>query len=163
LATPYIDDLKLFAAVVDAGGFRPPAQHLGLPVLAFSASAPIDKLPLPRAVYAATLAHIVTLSQTLHEELKSQGVRVQALCPGIVATEFHERQGFDLSAVPRMSAEDVVTASLRGLALGEVLCAPGVEKSELLDALFEASLAAFHAQAPTLAQRYRIASISKME
>jgi len=31
LATPYIDDLKLFAAVVEAGGFRPAAQHLGLP------------------------------------------------------------------------------------------------------------------------------------
>jgi len=31
MATPYIDDLKLFAAVVDAGGFRPAAQRLGLP------------------------------------------------------------------------------------------------------------------------------------
>jgi len=31
LVTPYIDDLKLFAAVVDAGGFRPAAQHFGLP------------------------------------------------------------------------------------------------------------------------------------
>lgn len=31
LARPYIDDLKLFAAVVEAGGFRPAAQRLGLP------------------------------------------------------------------------------------------------------------------------------------
>ena len=46
----------------------------------------------------------------------------------MVATEFHERHGLDLSAVPRMSAGDVVTASLRGLELGEVVCAAqGVE------------------------------------
>ena len=124
-------------------------------MLAFSGPAPIEKLPVRRAVYTGTLAHIVALSQVLREELKSQGVRVQALCPGVVATEFHERQGLDLSAVPRMSADDVVTASLRGLALGEVVCAPGVERSDLLDALFKADLAAFAAQAPQLAERYR--------
>jgi uncharacterized protein len=83
-------------------------------MLAFSGPAPIEKLPLRRAVYTGTLAHIVALSQALHEELKSQGLRIQALCPGVVATEFHERQGLNLSAVPRMSAEDVVIASLRG-------------------------------------------------
>jgi short-subunit dehydrogenase len=124
-------------------------------MLAFSGPAPIDKLPLRRAIYTGTLAHIVALSQALHEELKSQGLRVQVLCPGVVATEFHERQGFDLSAVPRMSAEDVVTASLRGLDLGEVVCAPGVERSGLLDAVFSADLAAFAAQSPQLAARYR--------
>jgi uncharacterized protein len=124
-------------------------------MLAFSGPAPIAQLPLRRAVYTGTLAHIVALSQSLHEELKSQGLRVQVLCPGVVATEFHERQGLDISAMPRMSADDVVTASLRGLEIGEVLCAPGVEKSDLLDAVFKADLAAFAAQAPQLATRYR--------
>jgi len=52
----------------------------------------------------------------------------------------------------------VVTASLRGLAVGEVLCAPGVERSDLLDAVFKAGLAAFGAQAPQLASRYRTVS-----
>jgi uncharacterized protein len=124
-------------------------------MLAFSGPAPIEKLPLRRAVYTGTLAYIVAFSQALHEELKSHGVQIQALCPGVVATEFHERQGLDLSAVPRMSADDVVTASLRGLSLGEVVCAPGVERADLLDAVFEADLAAFGAQAPQLAERYR--------
>lgn len=123
-------------------------------MLAFGGAAPLGKA-LGRAVYVGTLAHIVALSQALHEELKPHGLRIQALCPGIVATEFHERQGMDLSAVPRMSAEDVVTASLQGLALGEVVCAPGVERSDLLDELFQADLAAFGAQAPQLAKRYR--------
>jgi short-subunit dehydrogenase len=124
-------------------------------MLAFSGPAPIAKQSLGRAVYTGTLAHIVALSQALHEELKSQGLRVQVLCPGVVATEFHERQGLDLSAVTRMSADDVVTASLRGLDLGEVVCAPGVERADLLDAVFTADLAAFAAQSPQLAARYR--------
>jgi len=124
-------------------------------MLAFSGPASFETLPLRRAVYTATLAHIVALSQTLHEELKPQGLQVQALCPGVVATEFHTRQGLDLSAVPRMSADEVVTASLRSLALGEVVCAPGVERADLLGAVFEAGLAAFGAQSPQLASRYR--------
>jgi short-subunit dehydrogenase len=124
-------------------------------MLAFSGPVPIETLPLRRAVYTGTLAYIVAFSQALNEEVKSRGVRVQALCPGVVATEFHERQGLDLSAVPRMSADDVVTASLQGLALGEVVCAPGVERRDLLDAVFDADLAAFAAQVPQLAARYR--------
>ena len=120
-------------------------------MLAFGGPAPAQG----RAVYTATLAHLVALSQQLHQELSAQGLKIQALCPGIVATEFHERQGLDLSALPRMSADDVVTASLRGLTLGEVICAPGVERSELLDAVFGAELAALAAQSPQLAERYR--------
>ncbi len=119
-------------------------------MLAFSGQAPAQG----RATYVATLAHLVALSQALHQELHVQGLRIQVLCPGIVATEFHERQGFDLSALPRMSAEDVVTASLRGLELGEVVCAPGVERTELLGAVVTASLAAFGAQSAQLAERY---------
>lgn len=124
-------------------------------MLAFSGPASLEQLPLRRAVYTGTLAHLVALSQALHEELKSHGLRVQVLCPGVVATEFHERQGLDLSAVPRMSADDVVTASLRSLQLGEVVCAPGVENRELLAGVFTADLAAFRAQVPQLAERYR--------
>ena len=54
-----------------------------------------------------------------------------------------------------MSAEDVVTASLRGLELGEVVCAPGVEEHGLLEAVSRADLEAFGAQSPRLAERYR--------
>lgn len=124
-------------------------------MLAFAAAAPLGKAP-GRAIYVATLAHLVALSQALNEECSAAGLRFQALCPGIVATEFHERQGMDLSAIPRMSADDVVTASLRGLALGEVICAPGVERVDLLEAAVAANLSAFGAQSPDLARRYRI-------
>ncbi|MGL9724478.1 SDR family NAD(P)-dependent oxidoreductase [Sodalis sp. (in: enterobacteria)] len=123
-------------------------------MLAFGATAPLGQAP-GRAIYVAALAHLVSMSLALHEELGSAGLRVQALCPGIVATEFHERQGMDLSALARMSADDVVIASLRALDLGEVLCAPGVENATLLADVCKANLAAFGAQSPQLAARYR--------
>jgi len=124
-------------------------------MIAFSGPAPASLMPR-RAVYAGTLANIVAMSQTLSAELEGTGVTVQVVCPGVVATEFHTVQGMDLSAVPRMSAQDVVTASLRGLELGEVVAAPGVDDYTLLDTVFKADLAAFGAQSPQLAQRYQI-------
>ena len=123
-------------------------------MIAFSGPAAHSQMPR-RAVYAGALAYLVTMSQTLSAELEGTGVTVQVVCPGVVATEFHERQGMDLSAVPRMSADDVVSASLRGLQLGETVCTPGVENESLLDAVFQADLAAFGAQSPELAGRYR--------
>ena len=123
-------------------------------MIAFSGPAPTSQMPR-RAIYAGTLAHTVTMSQTLHAELEGTGVTVHVVCPGVVATEFHEVQGMDLSAVPRMSADDVVVAALAGIRLGEVVSAPGVEDYSLLEAVFGAGLAVFAAQSPQLASRYR--------
>jgi short-subunit dehydrogenase len=123
-------------------------------MIAFSGPAPSSQMPR-RAVYCGTLAHTVAMSQTLSAELEGTGVRVLVVCPGVVATEFHTRQGMDLSAVPRMTADDVVTGALRGLELGEVVAAPGVDEYGLLQAVFDADLAAFAAQSPELAARYR--------
>jgi uncharacterized protein len=123
-------------------------------MLGFGGPAPLPPMR-GRAIYTATLAHLIAFTQALHEELSPGGLTVQVCCPGVVATEFHTRQGMDMSAVPRMSAQDVVTASLRGLELGEVVCAPGVEDTSLLDAVLAADLAAFAGQSPQLASRYR--------
>ncbi|RII13840.1 putative oxidoreductase [Streptomyces sp. YIM 130001] len=120
-------------------------------------SGPADPSVMPRrAVYAGTLAHLVAMTQTLSAELQGTGVRAHVVCPGVVATEFHSSQGLDLSAVPRMSPEDVVSGALRGLELGETVSAPGVEDRRLLDDVFAADLAAFAGQSPELAARYRV-------
>lgn len=124
-------------------------------MIAFSGPAPAAPPQGQRAVYAGTLAHAVAMSQTLHAELEGTGVNVHVVCPGIVATEFHEVQGMDLSALARMSAQDVVTAALAGIERGEVVSAPGVEDYTLLQAVFGADLAAFHGQSAQLASRYR--------
>ncbi len=123
-------------------------------MIAFSGPAPSSVMPR-RAVYGGTLANSVAFSQLLHAELEGTGVKVHVVCPGVVATEFHTSQGMDLSAVPRMSAEDLVTGALRGLEIGEVVSAPGVEEYALLQNIFDADLAAFGAQSPQLASRYR--------
>jgi short-subunit dehydrogenase len=48
--------------------------------------------PFPTlAVYAATKAFVVSLSESLDFELKSRGIRVLVSCPGMVATDFQNR------------------------------------------------------------------------
>lgn len=93
-----------------------------------------------------------SFSQTLSAELEGTGVRVHVVCPGVVAIEPHTRQGMDLSAVPQMTAEDFVIGALRGLELGEVLSAPGVEDYDLLTTVFQSDLATFAGQSPRLAR-----------
>ncbi|MEW2573461.1 SDR family NAD(P)-dependent oxidoreductase [Streptomyces sp. NPDC047070] len=118
-------------------------------------SGPADSSVMPRrAVYAGTLAYLVAMTQTLAAEVEGSGVTVGVVCPGVVATEFHSSQGLDMSAVPRMSADDLVTGALRGLELGEIVSAPGVEDHQLLQDVFTADLAAFSGQSPALATRY---------
>lgn len=96
-------------------------------------SAAIDNPQLPqRVVYTATKAFLFTLIRLLAAELQGTGVRVQVVCPGVVRTEFHSRQGIDMSHRPRLEPEQVVQASLQGLNLGEVVCAPSLEEAERL-------------------------------
>ena len=54
------------------------------------------------AVYHATKAYVLSFSEALHEELKADGVRVMALCPGPVPTEFFARAGMPASYIPAM-------------------------------------------------------------
>jgi short-subunit dehydrogenase len=94
-------------------------------LLAFSGAARLPFLP-QRAVYAATKAFLVTFTEILAAELAGSGVRVQVVCPGVVRSEFHTRQGMDLSQVPRMEPEQIVTASLSDLARGVVVSVPAM-------------------------------------
>jgi short-subunit dehydrogenase len=102
--------------------------------LAFSG--PVTSPSMPRrATYAATKAYINTFTQILNDELKDTGVKVQALCPAVVITEFHKVQGIDPTHMPPeiiMQAEDLVDASLKGLELGEVICIPSLDDPTLL-------------------------------
>ena len=107
--------------------------------LAFSAGLDAPQLP-KRATYAATKAYINTFTEILQNELKGTGVRVQALCPGIVRTEFHERMGIDPARLPAamvMGPDEIVQASLTGLQMGEVICIPALDDPGLLDSVKE--------------------------
>jgi len=89
-------------------------------LLAFSGAVEIPFLP-KRVVYAATKSFLVTFSQALAAEVGDRGIQVQVVCPGVVRSEFHSRQGMDMSAVPRMEPGDVVEASLADLADGALV------------------------------------------
>jgi short-subunit dehydrogenase len=107
-------------------------------LLAFSGSWEKDYLP-KRAVYAATKSFLTTFTQIIAAELRDTGVRAQVVCPGLVRSEFHTRQGVDMSAVPRMEPESVVQASLSDLARGVVVSIPGAEDASALREIDAAS------------------------
>ena len=67
-------------------------------------------------------------------------VQVQVVCPGTVRSEFHSRQGMDMSAVTRMEAGHVAQASLADLADGVLVSVPGLSDTEPLARLEAASL-----------------------
>jgi short-subunit dehydrogenase len=109
-------------------------------LLAFSGGWDKEYLP-KRAVYAASKAFLVTFTQILAGELRGTGVRAQVVCPGLVRSEFHTRQGVDMSAVPRMEPHSVVHASLADLERGVVVSIPGADDDAVLHEL-EAAAAA---------------------
>lgn len=82
------------------------------------------------AVYGATKAYVLSLSEAIHEELKPNGVAVTALCPGPTESSFHEVSGTKrlglFSKVPMMSAREVAEAGIRAMLAGEPLVVPGV-------------------------------------
>lgn len=51
-------------------------------------------MPCPYlSVYGASKAYVLSFSEALHEELKTEGVHVTALCPGPIKTNFWNRAG----------------------------------------------------------------------
>lgn len=83
--------------------------------------------PFSGPIYSGTKAFLVMFSENLQREMKDKGISVQALCPGMTHTEFHEVADIDKAIVPKslwMTAEEVVRISLRRLGRGAV-CIPG--------------------------------------
>ncbi len=83
------------------------------------------------AVYAATKAYVTSLTEALHEELRSHGVHVTALCPGLTPTEFQDRSdtGNLLDRLPGFvwtSAESVAAAGLADVARNKTISVPGM-------------------------------------
>jgi short-subunit dehydrogenase len=124
-------------------------------LLAFSGAWDAEYLP-KRAVYAASKAFLVTFTQILAGELRGTGVRAQVVCPGLVRSEFHTRQGLDMSAVPRMEPVAVAEAGLLDLERGVVVSIPGAEDGDALAALEAAASALVPStRASELPERYR--------
>jgi short-subunit dehydrogenase len=87
-------------------------------------------LPGPgMAVYYASKAYVLSFSEGLRCELAPRGVRVTALCPGPVPSEFQVRAGFEPgfdSAILNVSAADVAKAGYQGLMSNKRAVLPGL-------------------------------------
>ncbi|SNR86035.1 SDR family NAD(P)-dependent oxidoreductase [Pseudomonas segetis] len=81
------------------------------------------------AVYSASKAYVLSLTQTMQAEVSSLGVRVQAVLPGVTRTEIWERSGMDASVLPAemiMEVGDMVDAALAGFDQGELVTIPSL-------------------------------------
>jgi uncharacterized protein len=81
------------------------------------------------AVYYASKAYVLSFSEALRGELAPHGVRVTALCPGPVPSEFQARAGFEPgldSFILNVSPADVAKAGYRGLMANKRAVLPGL-------------------------------------
>lgn len=81
------------------------------------------------AVYYATKAYVLSLSEALHEELRGTGVTVTTLCPGPTATGFQSAAKLEGSRLFKSLAvatpESVARAGFSGTIAGKRLVIPG--------------------------------------
>jgi short-subunit dehydrogenase len=92
-------------------------------------------------VYGASKAFVLALSQSLQHELADKGVRIQAVLPGAIRTEFWDVAGHSVDNLPAemvMAADDLVDAALAGLDQGELATLPSLQDAAEWDA-FEAA------------------------
>ncbi|WP_160692799.1 SDR family oxidoreductase [Clostridium sp. C2-6-12] len=86
------------------------------------------------ALYYSSKAYVLSLTEALHEEVKSFGVRVSCLCPGPVKTSFQEKSGIKKSKKAKkylMDAEDVAKEAYLEFFKGKAIIIPGY-KNKLL-------------------------------
>jgi short-subunit dehydrogenase len=95
-------------------------------------------------VYGGTKAFVLSFSQSLHHELATKGVKVQAVLPGATATDFWQTGGLpleNLNPAIVMSAGDMVDAALSGFDRGELVTIPSLNDGAKWDAFEAARLA----------------------
>jgi short-subunit dehydrogenase len=84
------------------------------------------------AVYYASKAYVLSLSEALSNECEGTGVRVSALCPGPTETGFVAAAGMSESKLfdrGTMTARAVAEAGYRGLLAGKPIVIPGLRNN----------------------------------
>ena len=68
-----------------------PHMHSGASIINFSSLAARDGGGAGASLYAASKAAVSTFTRAMAKELGPDGIRVNAICPGTIATSFHDR------------------------------------------------------------------------
>lgn len=85
------------------------------------------------ALYSASKAFVLALTEGLSEDLRGTGVSVTALCPGLTRTDMvKEFSGLDFAAPFLASARDVAQEGYRACMAGEVVRVPGMVNQALV-------------------------------
>ncbi len=95
-------------------------------------------------VYNATKAFVLTLSQSLQNELGPKGVYIQVVLPAATRTEIWERAGMSVDALPDgsvMDVNDLVDAALVGFDRNEKVTIPPLANEAQWQAFEAARLA----------------------
>jgi len=91
------------------------------------------------AVYYATKAYVISLSEALANELHGSGITVTCLCPGVTDTGFQTRAGTEGTTLFRklrpMKAKTVAEDGYRGLMKGKPLVISGFRNWLLAESL----------------------------
>jgi short-subunit dehydrogenase len=93
--------------------------------------------PGSRGPYGATKAWATGFAESLSGQLAGTGVRVSAVAPGFVRTEFHPRAGLDMSRVPGflwLTPEQVAATALADHRAGKVVSVPGAQYKAIVGA-----------------------------
>jgi short-subunit dehydrogenase len=123
-------DLNVSGLTNMLGHFLQPMVARGkgrvLNVASIAAFQPVPSL----ATYAATKAYVLSLSESLVEELAGTGVTVTALCPGVTATNMvanarQKSRGLKIPDLIVGDVEDVAAQGYRACLNGEAICIPG--------------------------------------
>jgi len=106
---------------------------------------------IPGGTYSAAKAWVTVFTEGLAAELAGTGVRATVVCPGFVRTEFHQRGGMDISAIPSwmwLTVDQVVDGALADLGRGRTVSVPTARYKAL-------STLARHAPRGLVAAAYR--------
>jgi short-subunit dehydrogenase len=114
--------------------------------------------PAPESAnYSATKAYVTSFSQSLHDELKSKGVTVTVLHPGLTRTEFQQRGGYSIG-LPDMfwqSPAVVAAAGIEALRSGNAVEVPGWHNKVLVSSVRVMPMALQRFAAAQVTTRFR--------
>jgi short-subunit dehydrogenase len=159
-AMDWLIRLNVTAPTVLAGAIVPRLVQKGAGAIINIASVLAVGPEVLPGIYPATKSFVLTLSQSLQNELGPKGVYVQAVLPAATRTDIWKHSGHDVNSVPgMMEVGELVDAALVGFDRREAITIPPLPDAGQWEAFTAARLAMlpnFRQEHP--AARYRAAA-----